>query len=146
MNLLQLKLFKDKKTTFSCKLGITGASVNETFSRLLLQFNDTGKNLLFKGIIKSDGNCLIDIPPLKKYISENENSGNAVLEVIAESTFFEPLKMNFNIENSKNIMIENINIISKPDKKVIVKENNVKVNSLKNKIEKIVLKELTRIK
>ena len=81
-----MKFFKDKGETFSCELEIEGAALSESSARLILHF-DQGKNYLFEGKIKDDGTCEVHVPALKEVSAKK---GKAILEVIAESTFFTP--------------------------------------------------------
>jgi len=81
-----MKFYKDKGEKFTCDLDIEGASINESKVRLVLEF-DKDKTYLFNGTIKGDGLCEVSIPPLKDISS---SKGKAILEVIAESTYFTP--------------------------------------------------------
>lgn len=115
------KFYKDKPKLFECKLAIEGADVNNTQARLVLQFENK-TNLLFYGKVDSNGKCSINIPALKENYG---TKGKALLEVIADSTYFESWNDDFNIEASKKVVVERIEneapLISKP-KVSIVKE------------------------
>lgn len=106
--------YKDKPNNFNCTVKINGASLSESKARLVLSFSD--KSIMYKGTIDSNGNVKIQIPALK----ENYESGKAVLEIIAESTFFEAWTSPFTIESKKSVQIESVNVNTSKKSKVIV--------------------------
>lgn len=115
-----MELFNDKAQEFNCKVLIEGASVDNTVPRVLLRFAD--KTLMYEGTIDRDGNCKVEIPPMK---NEDASQGEATLEVIAESTVFEPWKDTFTIKRSKNVTVEGASVSSGNSKKEPAKAKNV---------------------
>jgi hypothetical protein len=110
--------YTDKNKLFEFNVAIEGASINDTKVRLVLNTDD--KNYLYYGTINENGKCSIDIPPLKDIKS---TKGNVILEVISESTFFEPWTSEVEIKKSKSVVVEMINNTTKPkleEKKVNV--------------------------
>jgi len=81
-----MKLYKDKIETFQCDLEIKGAELAKSMVRLVLEFDD-GQSRLYRGTLDYNGSCEVKIPALKEVTSAG---GKAVLEVIADSTFFTP--------------------------------------------------------
>jgi hypothetical protein len=124
------KFFKDKPKLFECKLAIEGADLNNTQARLVLQFENK-TNLLFYGEVDNNGKCKINIPALKENYG---TKGKALLEVIADSTYFESWNDDFNIEASKKVVVERIEsekpVISTP--KVTVQKEDTQVNIIEN--------------
>lgn len=102
------KFYKDKSKLFECKLAIEGANTSDTKARLVLQFENK-TNLLFYGNVDSNGKCSVNIPALKENYS---SKGKAILEVIADSTYFESWEDNFEIEASKKVVVERIETIT----------------------------------
>jgi len=127
--------FKDKKNLFECKVSVEGANIKDTTARLVLKFNESKQNSLFYGTIKEDGYCSFEIPALKEV---KDISGEAIIEVIAESMFFEAAKTDFEIKQSKTIKVEMVEKKVENKTKVIVEAiDNSKKNSLKEKLIKI---------
>ena len=98
-----MEVYKDKIKIFSCDVKVEGAKLSETNARLVLEFNN-GPSILYMGKIDSAGKCEIRIPPIKGITESTE--GIAKLEVIAESTYFEPWTSNFNVKQSKQVTVE----------------------------------------
>jgi hypothetical protein len=96
------KFYKDKAKLFECNISVDGANLNETKARLILEFPNN-RNLLFHGSINKSGKCEIVVPALKEL---DECEGKAVLEIIAESTFFESWHDNFMLETNKKVVVE----------------------------------------
>jgi hypothetical protein len=117
---MDLNFYKDKKSSFQCDIEVEGSSENNTEARIILEIDN--KNYLFYGTVK---NSLveIDIPALN---FTEEESGNAVLEIIAENTMFKPFSSKFNIKRQKNVKLNEgmVKVVVKDEKKVkaIVKE------------------------
>jgi hypothetical protein len=109
------KIFKDKTKLFECNIYVDGTKLSETKARLILEFPNN-RNLLFHGDIDKTGKCEITIPALKEM---EECSGRAVLEVIAESSYFETWSDDFELETSKKVRVE---MVDKSDKKVLEEE------------------------
>ena len=96
-------LFRDKSETFEAKIHIDGASLNESFCRLVVESDEW--NLVFKGDIDKDGNCNIPIKKLKNVMSEG-TVGTMKLEVIAEDTYFVPWETDFEVDTAKTVRVE----------------------------------------
>ena len=113
----KLTFYKDSASTFKCDLKIEGANLKESKARLLLMF-ENAPTILFNGSISSDGTCEVSVPALKEISS---NNGTALLEVIADSTYFESWKSDFNLKNKKSVSIvsESVTVESASDKKAI---------------------------
>ena len=120
------QFFKDKPKLFECKLAVEGADLSNTKARLVLQF-DNKTNLLFYGEVDDEGKCKINIPALKENYG---NKGKAILEVIADSTYFESWDDDFNIEASKKVVVERIenNTPTLDSPKVTIQKENTKIN------------------
>lgn len=108
------KFFTDKSKVFECNLSIDGAALNETKARLILEFPNN-RNLMFHGKISANGKCEILVPALKEL---KESKGNAILEVIAESTYFESWKDKFELKTDKKVQIE----VVETEKPIMVEE------------------------
>jgi len=121
------KFYTDKTKIFECNISVDGTSLKETKTRLLLQFPNN-KNLLFHGKINESGKCEIVVPALK-HIDECE--GEAILEVIAESTYFESWRDKFELKTDKRVMVEVVEsekeiiqeTITEPRVAVVIKED-----------------------
>lgn len=121
-----LTFYKDSANTFKCDLEIEGASLSESKARLLLMF-ENAPTILFNGSISSSGVCEISIPPLKE---SKSNSGTALLEIIADSTYFESMKKPFTLKNKKNVSVVSESVVVESDaskKTVSVKVETKKV-------------------
>lgn len=108
----ELILYNDKSKLFECDIKLQGAKLSNTKARLILEFDD-GPTVLYAGDINSLGECKIEIPAIK-YDSKN---GQAILEVIAESTVFEPWKSSFIVKRLKQVKVE----VKEPKKSKIKK-------------------------
>lgn len=108
------KFFTDKPKLFECNIAVDGANINETKARLVLEFPNK-RNLLFYGNIKSNGKCEVMIPALKEM---NECEGTVLLEVIADSTYFESWKDKFKLEQNKKVVVE----VADSEKEIIKEE------------------------
>lgn len=93
------KIFRDKQETFKCDLEITGASLDNSKARIIVECEDL--TYMFEGTIDKNGKCNI---PLKKinFLNENEK-GNIRLEVIADDMVFNPWESPFMAVNSKKV-------------------------------------------
>lgn len=98
-----LTLYNDANEKFKYKLTLEGARMEETFSRLCLEF-DSGENIYFKGKLDQYGNCIVDIKALKNF----EGGGKAKIEVIAENTFFTIHEMPFEVKKKINVKLNKI--------------------------------------
>ena len=129
-----LKLYSDEKENLSFQLALEGVSYSETKVRLCLEFKN-GDNLYFKGDIDNEGRCSINIPALKNC----KGDGQAIIEVIAESFFFNVHSMPFEIEKKVDVKLENLNISTNEHRNIpkvnmqvsdIISENEVKKEKL----------------
>jgi len=124
---MQYKVYTDKQENFICEINLTGASLNNAKSRIIIS-SDT-LNLLFEGEVGSDGKCKVPIQKLAGLLPEG-TTGDIKLEVIAEDTYFEPWNSKFIVETSKQITVEvksqseEIISESKPKMEVIVETTN----------------------
>jgi hypothetical protein len=137
--------YSDKTKKFECVLDIDGASLNETKARLSLSFNNdkTKTKYVFEGMVSSDGNCTVKIPELK-YAPNDSDSGNAILEIIAENTYFEPWTDTFIIKKHKNVVVKKINEeIEEDDDNITVKV--IKENT-PEEIKPIIVEEIIKPK
>lgn len=121
-------LYSDKNHDFNCDIDIKGASLSETKVRLLLKSSD--QTIVFEGNVDSAGNCEIPIKKLKRYFNQGD-SGNAILEVIAEDTYFSPWQDTFTIEKEKDVVVEvkegkNSKPLNESDVRVNVRSSNKK--------------------
>jgi len=96
--------YKDPVDTFECDIKVDGASASNTKARLVLEFQN--KSLLFNGSIHN-GRVSVKIPKLSEI---DEHTGNTTLEIIADQTFFEAWKSNFELKNKKNVTVNEIKI------------------------------------
>jgi hypothetical protein len=109
------KFYRDKSKLFECNISVDGANINETKARLVLELpND--RNLLFYGKIKENGKCEIKIPALKEF---EESNGTVILEIIADSTYFESWRDTFELETNKKVTVE---MIEKNDNIIVEKK------------------------
>lgn len=100
---MSFQLFTDRQELFEAKIKIEGASLNESFCRLVIESNEW--NLVFKGTIDKSGNCSIPIKKLRNVLPEG-TKGTMKLEVIAEDTYFVPWESEFNVEVAKSVQVE----------------------------------------
>jgi len=119
-----LILYSDKISKIKSKLQIEGVTLKDTKIRLCLEIKDN-YNLYFNGSIDQSGNSLIEVPALKNL---EGNIGLAHIEVVADSTFFEPYKTNFEIKQSKKVMVnEFLNVTEEEKSKSKIPEMNFKI-------------------
>lgn len=132
------QFYKDKSKLFECKLAIEGADISNTQARLVLQFENKS-NLLFYGEVDENGKCSVTVPPLKENYGKG---GKAILEVIADSTYFESWDDEFQLEASKKVVVERIEtkqpIIASP--KVTVLKNTIKKENIIESFSKYLIK------
>ena len=127
------KLYTDKTEIFECDINLTGASLNNTKARLVVETTDF--SLLFNGSVTSDGKCKVPIRKLRGLIDESTN-GNIKLEVIADDTYFIPWESDFSVEQSKSVTVE-----VKSQNKPLVESSGPKVKVSGIKDNKITLSE-----
>lgn len=113
------KFYTDKSKIFECNVSVDNAKISDTKARLVLQFPNK-RNLLFYGNIQEDGKCQIGIPALKEI---EDCEGTAILEVIAESTYFESWKDDFTLTANKRVTVEMVedNMVIEDDPKPTIK-------------------------
>ena len=121
------KLFTDKTEVFECDIKLSGASLDKSNVRLVVESADV--NLLFKGKIDSTGKCSVPVKRLSGLLGET-TTGTLRLEVIADDTFFTPWESDFVVETSKKVTVE----VKSQNKNRIVesKKPEIKVVSVKN--------------
>ena len=123
------KFYTDKSKIFECNVSVDNAKISDTKARLVLQFPNK-RNLLFYGNIQEDGKCQIGIPALKEI---EDCEGTAILEVIAETTYFESWKDDFTLTANKRVTVEMVDDSSiieddpKPTIKITTKSEENKV-------------------
>lgn len=93
--------YTDKEKVFKCNVEVEGASMDDTFVRLILDFD--GICYLFKGSISDSGKCKVKVPALK---NSPKKSGKVTLEVIADSTLFESWEDDFLIKTVKAVSVK----------------------------------------
>jgi len=119
------KLYTDKKEVFECDIKLSGASIKNSFARLIVESDNM--NFVFNGTISESGKCSIPVKKLKGFLDES-SSGNIKLEVIADDTYFTPWSSEFLVEASKKVTVE-----VKSQEKEIIKEGkpNISVSGIK---------------
>lgn len=129
-----LILYADKSQIFECDAFIEGSQTGKKIARLVLEF-DNGVSNIIKGTITSDNKCVINIPPLTEKVDKQK--GEAILEIIVDSMFFEPYKTNFEIKKSKTVQVESIKIKETNKTTPIIEIKNVKNTNDNSKIENV---------
>ena len=136
--------YKDANELFECDIKIDGASYSNTKVRLVLEFND--KALLIPGFI-NEGHVEIDVPKLSNI---DDKKGKAILEVIADSTYFEAWSSEFDIENKQSVQVSEVRIGNKKPSIVvesISKETSKEIKkSKKSNPKKTIFKETVTAK
>jgi hypothetical protein len=94
------KLFLDKNNLFECDIQLQGASIKNSFARIILESNDY--SYVFKGEIDQNGHCSVEINKLKN-LFENNESGSITLEVVADDVYFSPWSDTYQTDLSKKI-------------------------------------------
>lgn len=142
------KLFIDKNELFEAKIELEGASIDETFARLVM--NTDKWNLVFEGDIDNKGNVKIPINRLKNIFTE-DISGNLKLEIVAEDTYFIPWEDEFELDRSKKVTVEvkqrDVNkkkIVEDTKPKVTIKENKKKEFKVTERLAKSYLREIMK--
>lgn len=138
-----MEFFRDKSKLFECDIKVSGTEFNMIRPRLIFKLDGSPFNLVVEGKVTTDGKCQIETPAFKNMPSIK--GGNVTLEVIAENMLFESWHSDFELQNSMNVVVENVTTESKKyplteTKKVevIVKEEfNTRTNKyLKENIDK----------
>lgn len=99
---MSYKLYTDKNNKFSCNIQVDGTSLANSKVRLVVE--SEGISYLFDGKIFENGNCEVNIPKTKNFLSEN-SKGNMRLEVIADDVFFEPWNSDYMVETTKKVAV-----------------------------------------
>lgn len=133
-------LYTDKQEEFSAKIKLSGASLKESFCRLVVESEEW--NIVFKGEIDSKGNCSIPIKKLKNVMSEGL-VGTMKLEVIAEDTYFVPWESAFEVETAKHVQVE---VKQQKNKKAKVVTERVKPQATATVVTKQKPKKLIEVK
>lgn len=139
------QLYSDKKELFEANIELDGASLDETFARLVM--NTDRWNLVFEGNIDANGNVEIPINKLKGILSD-DTKGNLRLEVVADDTYFTPWEDNFELLRSKSVTVEvkesnkDKKLVEQNQPKVTVKEKKKKGWKLTESIAKSYLREI----
>jgi hypothetical protein len=107
--------YRDKEETFECNVSISGASINNTSARLII--DTPSLNIVLYGKLR-DNKCLVSIPKMTMF---NEGTrGQVRLEIIVDDTLFVPWESSCVIEGSKSVQV---NITSRKDVSVNFNQN-----------------------
>lgn len=124
----KLVIHKNQGDVLKCKLDIDGAEPKDTTVRLCLEF-ENNKNMFFYGTLNEKGECSISIPKLR----EVENStGNSFIEVIADSVYFKVYEAPFELRNSVEVKMSEVNTSNVGAK---IKLENITVENSAPKVE-----------
>ena len=63
---MQYKVYTDRDEQFVCEINLTGASLNNAKSRIIVSSDKV--NLMFEGKVGTDGKCIVPIKKLIKLI------------------------------------------------------------------------------
>ncbi len=127
--------YRDSSETFECDIKIEGTSYSKTKTRLILEFSD--RSLMFPGFI-SEGHVSIEIPRLSGI---QDKMGKAILEVIADSTYFEAWTSDFEIQNKQSVQVSEVKIGNKKPSIVIESVSKEKTEKPKTKKSPNICKE-----
>lgn len=119
-------VFTDKRETFEANIELSGANLNETFCRIILETPE--KNLLFNGHIDENGHVEVSIDKMKGILDDGVE-GNMKLEIIAEDTYFMPWESEFVVDTSKKVQVEILSQETKPR----ISVSNVKTSNTRPK-------------
>lgn len=113
-------VYTDKNEDFECTVNVSGASLQGSIARLILEVDDDFK-LVFDGKVV-DKRCVIPVKRLPGILEEGM-TGRMKLELIVEDTYFSPWKSDFVVKSSKKVS-------------VLVKENTTEnIENKKPKVE-----------
>lgn len=126
-----LKLYKDKKQTFECKIKIENAKLNNARARLVL--SGPQMDYAFIGKVDVMGNCIVEIPPLRML---EHKEGSAILEVMVDGGYFEPLKTDYKLV-SREVTVENVVVTNKSIQVKVFPKNPIKKSLKENKYLKL---------
>lgn len=130
------KLYLDKNNLFECDIQLQGASIKNSFARIILEGKE--HSYVFNGEIDDNGHCSVEMNKLKG-ILENKDIGSMKLEVVADDVYFSPWSSEFNVDLSKKIdvVIKEQEEPIKPAISVSVKQQPIIVESPKPTIKKL---------
>lgn len=94
------KLYLDKNNLFECDIQLQGASIKNSFARIIVESKD--HSYVFKGEIDQNGHCSVEMNKLKD-IFENNETGSISLEVVADDVYFSPWSDTYQTDLSKKI-------------------------------------------
>lgn len=94
------KLFLDKNNLFECDIQLQGASIKNSFARIIIE--GKSHSYIFNGEIDQNGHCSVEMNKLKE-IFENNETGSIKLEVVADDVYFNPWSDSFQTDLSKKI-------------------------------------------
>ena len=97
------KLYTDKANKFNCNIEVEGTSLAKSQVRLVIESDEM--TYMFKGSIQSNGECEVNIPKTKSFLSEG-TIGNMRLEVIADDVYFEPWSSDFSVATNKKVTVQ----------------------------------------
>ena len=127
------KLYTDKSNKFNCNIQVEGTSLAKSQVRLVIESDDM--SYMFKGSIQSNGECEVNIPKTKSFLSEG-TVGSMRLEVIADDVYFEPWSSDFSVMTNKKVSVQIAEQEEeKPRMKVEVMEQKEPVTQTKPKIQ-----------
>jgi hypothetical protein len=95
------KIYRDKAENFNCEISVEGATIDTTTVRLL--FITEEWNVFIDGTIDKDGN--VSIPIKKMSLFKEGTSGTLKMEVVADNTLFVPWETEFEIKESKKVLV-----------------------------------------
>ena len=118
------KLFLDKNNLFECDIQLQGASIKNSFARIILEGKD--HSYVFNGQIDEYGHCSVEMNKLKN-IFENNETGTIKLEVVADDVYFSPWEDGYQTDLSKKIevVVKEQEEVKKPMISVAVKKQPV---------------------
>jgi len=123
-----IKFNKNKLQTFKCKVNVTGAGDNPKITpRLILLPKGSKAKVFFEGKY-DDGKCIIEIETGLDFAKK----GDLVLEILANSTVFQPWKDTFEIV-SEQVVVEGIELIDS-DMEIIVEVTDTPKKTPKTKV------------
>ena len=94
------KLYLDKNNLFECDIQLQGASIKNSFARIILETKDY--SYVFKGEIDQNGHCSVEMNKLKD-LFESDQTGSMSLEVVADDVYFSPWSDTYQTDLSKKI-------------------------------------------
>ena len=126
-----IKFNKNKLQTFKCKVNVTGAGENPKITpRLILSPKGSKAKLFFEGKY-DDGKCIVEIETGLDFAKK----GDLVLEILANSTVFQPWKDTFEIV-SEQVVVEGVELIDN-DNEIIVEVTDTPKKTSKKQITEV---------